>query len=204
MRPRQYLSWSSLDLFERSRQRWIELYVRGNEIAWNERGKAGIDLGRKVAKALELGDTTDDIEFDLTMENVPKLDVMEMELRAELKRGRGEEPIPLLSKLDTASKDLSAFKEYKQGINPWTKTKVDKSGQITFYSTAAYIITGKIPQDIELIWIPTELGIDGQNRVTGEIVRFRTRRTMSDVLNMMVRMRKAWDEMELVTDTELL
>lgn len=204
MRPRSYLSWSSLDLFERSKQRWIELYVRGNEIRYNERGQAGIDLGRKMAGALEHDELTGDVELDLTIGNIPKFEVMEMDVRGELKRGRGEDPIPLLSKLDTAKADLSGFKEYKQGVNAWTKAKVDKNGQITFYATNVYCLTGKIPDDIELVWVPTERGMDGENRVIGDIVRFRTRRTMADVLGMMVRMRKAWDEMERVCNAELL
>lgn len=189
-----------MDLFERSEQRWTEVYLYGEAPRFNRNGQAGIDLGRKMADGLESGELTGDVLLDLTIVQIPKLEVMEMELRAELKRGAGVEPVPLLGKLDTASKDLTAFKEYKQGTERWTQTKVDKWGQITFYATMIYILTGKIPEDIELVWMPTER-VDGmRNEATGDICRFRTRRRLPEILNMMVRQKQAWEGMERVTD----
>ena len=189
-----------MDLFERSQERWTEVYLYGEAPRFNRHGQAGIDLGRKMADGLERGSLTGDALLDLTIVQIPKLEVMEMEVRAELKRGAGVDPVPLLGKLDTASKDMAAFKEYKQGTERWTQSKVDKWGQITFYATMIYLITGKIPDDIELVWMPTERLQDGTTQMTGDICRFKTKRTMPDILSMMVRQKKSWEGIERVTD----
>lgn len=201
MRPRQYLSWSSLDLFERSKERWVKAYVYDEKLRFNVKGQRGIDLGKKMATALEHDELTGDPMLDLTISGIPKFNVMEMELKVEPEKGW---KVPLLSKLDTAKEDLSAFKEYKQGTTEWTQPKVDKFGQITFYAAAIYLKTGRIPEDIELVWVPTRSGDDGRNEVVGDIVQFRTRRTMWNVLSMMARMEKAWEGMEKLTESILI
>jgi predicted translin family RNA/ssDNA-binding protein len=66
-----------------------------------------------------------------------------------------------------------------------------------------YLATGKIPRDIELIHLPTHY-VDGRPQLTGEMHRFPTQRHMSQILNMMVRTRKAWAKIEELCKEELI
>ena len=67
-----------------------------------------------------------------------------------------------------------------------------------------YTETGKLPTDIELVWMPTERRADGSTELIGDVHVFKTKRTMADVLRMMLRIRKAWEGMEKLTNSELL
>ena len=115
-----------------------------------------------------------------------------------------KEIIPLLAKPDTATLDYTAFKEFKTSTMKWTQKKADESGQITFYATAIWLKTGKIPQDIELVNALTEYGENGTISVTGEILRFKTTRTLVDVLRMQSRIKRAWSGIKTLVANELL
>jgi len=199
MTPREYLSWSSLDLLERSEERWKAQYLRGEKPPTSR----AMTFGSKVADALETGEMTGDLELDLVIEQFPKLGIQDQMVMAELNRGRGKNPIPLLAKPDTRNEDYSAFREYKTGTEPWTQKKVDAWGQITFYAVVGYIIRGKLVPEIWLDWAPTQRNEDGTISVMGTVKSFRTNRTMADILRMMLRMRRAWDRIEKLTEQEL-
>lgn len=224
MRPRQYLSWSSMDLFERNPERWKQVYIYGREYRIN----SGQAFGKKMADGLEKDEATGDIVLDLVIDRLPKFELMDRVIEDEngeevdfagkkfmvpamkYKDGKETKTIPLLAKLDTAKTDLSAFKEYKTGQEPWTFKKVHESGQITFYATVIFIKTGKIPQDIELVQAMTEKDrgeitmFDAAKIIaSGDIRRFPTRRTTGQVLNMMLRIKNRWEDMQKVTEKEL-
>ncbi len=97
-----------------------------------------------MADGFETGETTGDAELDWVMLGIPRLNTMEMPLNAEFKH-KGD-IIPLYGQLDTAKSDLTAFKEYKTGQLPWSKSMVDQNQQITFYATMIYCITKKYRQ----------------------------------------------------------
>lgn len=196
--PRPYLSWSSMDLFEKNPKKWVQIYLYNAEKFIN-RGQA---FGKKMAEGLENGEMTGDPVLDMVMEMLPKFELMDKPITAMF--GIGEGAVPLLAKPDTAKKNLSAFKEYKTGQAPWSKKDVDESGQISFYATTIYVKTGRIPQDIELVHVKTEAGVDGKIRATGEIKRHPTKRTMVDILKMMIRMKKVWTGIKKTTEDELL
>ncbi len=179
-----YLSWSQLDSFERGQYK--KNYIVGDKIPLNR----GIVLGKEVADALETGEETGDPIKDLVIAKLPKLDNMDWEYKVEITVGGIV--IPLFSKIDTASTDLKAFKEYKTGVTPWNQDKVNKHGQITFYAVVMQALSGKIPADIELVWAPTEKQPDDSVELTGEILRFKTVKTTADMLKMKVRIKKAW------------
>ena len=205
MHPREYLSWSSLDLFERSRERWIALYIKDEKLKFNAKGQAGIDLGRKMADCIENDEKTGDLVFDLTVASIPRLDESERLITATIKR-RGKEPVPLLGYLDNAKRDLSAFIEYKQGRTAWTQKKVDNHDQLTFYATIIYLLTKKIPT-MSLVWVPTEETAQGKvtvNEMTGEVKTFKTTRSLVQILRMMSRMGNSWDEIEKVTNEKMI
>ena len=80
----------------------------------------------------------------------------------------------------------------------------DDSGQITFYATAMWIATGKVPEDIELVNIETAYQEDGRLTVTGEMFRYPTKRTTSDIIKMTKRIRHAWAGIKELCEKELI
>ena len=201
MTPRPYLSWSSLDLFERSPERWKDVYLYGAKIPVNR----GMAFGRQMAEGMEHDEATGDAMLDLAMAGLPKFEIMDKEFRADLPDGKKK--ITILCKPDSMKADMSAFYEYKTGQAVWTKAKVDAFGQITFYATGMYLRTGKIPQDIELVHVETEKDpespLGARIRATGAVHRHPTHRTMRDILEMMGRMKRAWREIERISLEEL-
>lgn len=222
MTPRGYISWSSLDLLERSVEKWKERYLYGEKSRTN-RGQA---LGKLMADSLEQDVASGDPVLDLVITRIPKLEIMDRVLEDEKgdwvevnhngKMERYQVPvlqdgkirIPLVAKPDTARADYSAFKEYKTGQAPWTKKKAQEHGQMHFYAAAIFVKTRRLPGDVELVHVETgkkEVGqFDATLAPTGEIYRYPVVITMSHVLNMMVRIKRAWAIMEKVTEEELL
>jgi hypothetical protein len=202
--PRPYLSWSQFDLFKRNPEKYKEIYIYGAKNPVNR----GMAYGRQMAEGLENGEATGDPVLDLLMERLPKFEIMDKAIECELKTGRGKEIIPILIKPDTLKTDMTGFKEYKTGQAEWTKKKADESGQITFYATGLFLKTGRIPVDIELVQVMTEKAVEGaldaKIGATGVIRRFPTVRTMSQILNMMVEMKKVWAGIKSLTEQELL
>lgn len=200
--PRPYLSWSSMSLFENNIEAWKKVYIHG-EKTWDNNG---MKFGRQMAEGLEDDKFTGDAVLDLVIEQIPKFEIMDKAVEAVLKNGKN--PVPLLAKPDTMKADFTAFKEYKTGQEPWSRKKVDTWGQIDFYAVVLFIKSGKIPSDIELVHIPTRKIDKGDPRskleATGEIIRHKTIRNMSQILNMMVRMKRAWEGIQKVTAEEML
>lgn len=195
--PRPHLSWSQLNLFETSPDQYREIYLNGKQIPINR----GMALGKEVADALESNEETGDIIKDLVIAQLPKMDWMDYEFKAVVSIGDIE--IPLLSKFDSVNKEMTALYEYKTGSTPWNQKKADKHGQITFYCVLIQAMTGKIPEDIELIWAPTEKKDDGKVELTGEILRFKTKRTTADILKMKIRMKNVWLDIKKLVEKEL-
>lgn len=189
-----------MTMLEKSPKMWKEVYLEGRKLGTN-RGQA---LGKEIADSLESNVETGDMVKDLVISGIPKFELMDQAI--EMKLVVGKEEVPILIKPDTCKADYTAFKEYKTGLetDPWTQKKVDKNDQITFYSTGLYILTKKIPE-AELIYAPTRKIDDmGRLELTGELLRFKTKRKYGEIINMMVRMRKAWAEMGRIADEELI
>lgn len=198
IRPRPYLSWSQLTLFENSPKTYKRVYIDGGRIPINR----GMALGKEIAEAIETGESTGDPIKDLVVSQMPKLDIMEAELEATIKLGKIE--IPLYGKADTAKKDLSAFKEHKTGKIRWSQKQVDNHGQITIYCVIIRALTGAIPKDIELAHALSKELPDGSLELTGDVYRMKTNRTMVDILKMEVRIKKAWEGIGKMCEEELL
>lgn len=216
MTPRSYLSFSQLTLWEMSPERYADQYLRGKAAPTS----ASMSYGSLLADGLESGDATGDPLLDLMAARIPKLE--RMDLPVEDQKGTeivdphsgkawrvpvlkdGKTKIPLLAKPDTAAADYSAFKEYKTSVRPWTQRRADESGQLTFYAAAMWLVTGKVPADIELVCIVTEKEADWKVRPTGRMIRLPTRRTMVDVLKMTRRIKCAWAGIKKLCEEELL
>lgn len=218
IRPRPYLSFSQLAKFEMSPEKYAEEYIYGQK----GRISRNMAYGSQLADGLENGEFSGDPLLDLMMAKLPKLDRADLPVEdpkgvdVEFNRhGKttiirvpvlkdGKEGIPLLAVPDTASADYMAFKEYKSSVRKWTQKMADDSGQITFYTTAIWIVTGKIPSDIELVNVQTAYDGDGRLYPTGELFRFKTQRHMPEIIKMTSRMRKAWAGIKELCESELL
>lgn len=209
MTPRAYLSWNSVNMLgnfsEKDIEKWKNYYLYDEKFGMNR----GMAFGKKMADGLENDEDTGDVILDMVMTKIPKFEIMDKEFTVEMKTGRrlssGElETIKILCKPDTMKADMSAFKEYKTAQKRWTKKQVDENGQVTWYAMGMFIKTGKIPGDIELVEVPTKSGIDGKIEATGEIYRHHTVRSMGQILQMMVRAKKAWSIINKICEEELL
>lgn len=197
--PRSYISYSSMTLFERDREAWADLYLYEKK----QHETKNMRYGSKMADALELDEATGDAMLDLMVSRLPKFEIMDKPFECPLKNGKNE-IITLLIKPDTAMPDLSAFKEYKTSVRKWTQKMANESAQITFYATGIWLLKGKIPHDIELVNVPVRYQEDGSLTPTGEIHRFRTHRTLTDIIKMTARVRRNWAAMNDFCEQELL
>ena len=196
--PRPYLSFSQMTLFEMSPEKYADQYLFGKK----QRINRNMAYGSMLADGLEAGESTGDPLLDLMMAKIPKFELMDKPFEAKLPNGK--EIINILAKPDTAKSDYTAFKEFKTSVRPWSQKMADESGQITFYATAIWLKTGKIPQDIELVDVVVGYEPDGRLQPTGDIWRFPTKRTMVDVIKMTSRMKRAWAGIKSLCEKELL
>ncbi len=198
MTPRPYLSYTQLTLLERSPEKYKEIYINGGTGFTN----TGMEFGSKVAEALEDGEATGDPELDFVLSAFPAYELKEEEIHADLVDHRKK--IPLIAKLDSVSTDYDKVLEYKTGTTKWNQSKVDQSDQLTYYATVIYLKTNKIPK-LKLVWLETEKMEDGRIRILSQHLKeFETKRTTSDLLLMMIRMKKAWEKIQQLSQEALL
>lgn len=200
MSPREYLSFTQKQLWEKDPKKYIERYLY-DAAQFTTREMA---FGKRLAVAVEEEKDDEDQLLNEMIAKLPKLDQAEVEVRADMKIGK--EIVPLYGKLDHARKDLTAFREYKTGKTKWTQRKVDEDKQITFYCTMIFILTGKIPNDIMLAWVPTIDDPDAPGGIscTGEVHTFRTSRSISQVITEMASIKKVWAEIQAMCEEEML
>ena len=218
IRPRPYLSFSQMTKFEMSPEKFTEEYLYGQR----QRISRNMAYGSQLADGLMLEEANGDPLLDLMASRLPKFELKDLPIvdpkgiEVLFKRNNEEfhinvptlenkgDDIPLLAVPDTSKIDYTAFKEYKSSVRKWTQKMADDSGQITFYATAIWLTTGKIPDDIELVNIETAYQDDGSMTVTGNMYRFPTKRTMADVIRMTRRMRESWAGIKELCEKELL
>jgi len=182
--PRGYLSWSALDLFEKSEKDFINKYFYGED---NNRGNDFMTFGKEFALAKETGDCKGDEMLQFAVDSTPKLDSPEEKIYADLKTPYGA--IRVLAIPDDFSERLGRVLEFKTGKTVWTKARVQKHGQLKFYSVAILEKYGINPE-IELWWIQTLFAGD-KVRPTGKIEKFQYQATPYDIKQMRDRIIKA-------------
>ena len=216
MRVINYLSFSSMSLFEMSPEKWVEKYIYKQK----ERISRNMVYGKQLAEGMEKDEMSGDPVLDIMMVRLPRYDLadkiiedangIEIVNRTDGKTYKvpfltsGKEKIPLVALPDSAKKDYSAFLEYKTSTRKWTQKMVDESGQIDFYATVIWLKTAKIAQDIELIVVQTEYAENGSLRPTGELWRYPTKRSMINVIKTTKRMKSAWHGIQQLCESELL
>ena len=80
--PRGYISWSALQLFESSEQKYIEKYFYGQDV---DRQNDFMSFGKKSAKAKETGDCGGDPMLEFAVNAVPAYEKPEFEILADMK-----------------------------------------------------------------------------------------------------------------------
>lgn len=197
LRAREYLSWSQLNLWEKTPEKYKDYYLYGDKMPINR----GMAYGKKMADALEEDKLTGDTALDFAMITLPKAGDMEVEIDWEVMG------VPIFGKMDSAKKDLTLIDEYKTGVkDSWKLNKAKESGesgQLCFYATAIYFKTKKIPK-ARLSFVPTIKNELGRVEATGEVRTWEVDIKMQDVLKMAVRMKKAWKEIGDMCEKELL
>jgi hypothetical protein len=111
--------------------------------------------------------------------------------------------VPLIGHIDGFSEPPSLkLGEFKTG-RKWTQKMADETDQLTWYALLIHLNFGVKPEDIPmtLTWMPTEWNM-GDPIVTGEIINFETRRTMSDVIRVGKKIKDSWEKLGILIAKE--
>lgn len=195
--PRGYLSYTQIDMFERSPERYIRQYILGEKEFVNNR----MDFGSRVAYAEETGEQSDDEMINMLVALLPKYPIHEHEIRVAMQTDHGE--ITLLGKLDKFDDKTLAFRDTKTGTKKWTQNRADRHSQLDHYATMIWLKHGKMPHAIHLDWAETEIQEDGSVCLTGGIQTFEVKKTLADILKYMARASKVAREIDAVYRREI-
>lgn len=167
--PKGYLSHSQIMMWKSSPERYKKLYFEGRQeyALHNE----SMEYGKKFAEALEFEKETDDLLTDASILLLPKYDVRDKEMIAEIKTPYGW--LKVVGRPDTFNSVSYEFREYKTGKTPWTQAKAQKHHQMRFYAMIIYLNKKKALRDAYLDWIETEKLPDGTIKPTGKTKSFR-------------------------------
>lgn len=214
IRIKQHLSWSQYNLFLKSPETYKKVYIYGEPSFQNVETR----FGSKIASGLEQDDLTGDAEIDFCKVSLPEVDEKEKEMIVQV----GD--MKLLIRMDGYKKDhiiyeyktghLAKTKEGKKPKVPWTKKMVDNWEQLTFYAYVYWLINRVIP-DLYLIWIPTKKIDTGEVNNWGnpiykieltkeKPVVFHTKRTLSDLAKISVKIKRVWTEIGEMVKEEAL
>lgn len=185
MRLRSYISFSQLQCYERGKEYYIRRYLQGEEFE----NKYTI-FGKKLHEAL-LKPTKDKAieQIKLFLPEYPK---REITIKATV------EKIPLLGRLDGLDIKRRNFGDWKTGKR-YTQNQADKNDQLTFYWLLLWKKYKWIPKQAFIHHIETAEA--DEIYATGKIQTFETHRTMSDMLLLFGRIKRAWVGIEkLVTE----
>lgn len=180
--PRGYLSASALKLWRENPKKYIEKYAYGEEGESNQY----MDLGKRVADALESGKSEDE-EISLLITALPPYPKREFELWGELKDGR--EIIPLFAKLDGYNPFTEVIGEIKTGTK-YTQKMATELFQLRFYNMLHMVKFGKPARKLFLHWAETRLDEDGQVEITGAIQTFEVQHSYAELVREMIRVKK--------------
>lgn len=181
--PRPHLSWSQIQLFERSPELYAQKYLFGKD----EEKSEAMRLGKRLSEVLEIQAKTGDDALDNLITLFPHYPEREYEIVSQLD---GVE-VPLFGVLDGFDPESLRIGENKSG-KLWTQEMVDESGQLKMYALLVWLKYGKMPGAILLHWAPTQYNDDGELKFVGEIKSFEANITLKDVLTFSDRVRDVW------------
>ncbi len=149
-------------------------------------------FGKGIAELIETGRHTE------ILPDLPVYPNPEYEMRCEVMG------VPMLGFIDSYDPANNVFLEYKTGKHPWTQAKVQKHDQLTLYAAMLKVMTGKVPEYCDLVWIETRDSIaesedfwrTGEKKIncTGKIVTFRREFDEREINRMESIVRKAAEE----------
>lgn len=189
--PKEYISYSQLELYNRDPEQYKAIYFDGRDELRTT--NAGQQYGKVVADALEKGIQTGDLLTDSAMLLLPKYDVADVEMRVDMKVKGGW--IQLFAKPDSFDSKTKNFLEYKTGKQPWTQKKAQDHLQMHFYALAIYCKYKVIP-DARLVWIETS-STDGRVNPTGRVQEFIVEFDLKGLLATMALVSKVAKEIEI-------
>src|SRR5215471_16726184 len=145
--PRPYLSWSQIQLFERSPDLYARKYIYGED----EEETAAMTLGKRLSLALETQEETGDDALDNLVALFPHYPKREYEIKANMD---GVE-VPLYGVLDGFDPKRLRIGENKSG-KFWNQNMVDESGQLKMYALLVWLKYKKMPNEIMMHWARTQ------------------------------------------------
>ncbi len=181
--PKNYLSWTQLNLIEKSLFQYVKYYILGDEFPQTPE----IIFGKKIAKAIELDDE-DDVDFLKIKHLLPVFPKKEFELTANIC------DIPIYGKLDGFDEKNLIIYEVKTGKNEWDYERVKNHGQLDFYSLLVFLNYNQLPSSVQLFWIPTERVNNDEIKIIGDVYKFEIKKDMSDLLKIGIRIKNAWEK----------
>lgn len=190
--PRKYISFSQMQMWRSSKDRYKELYFNGRQ-EYSIINDSMI-YGTKFADSLENDTETGDTLTDTATSLLKKYAVRDKEMSVDMKTKNGW--IKLLGKPDTYNPDTGEFREYKTGRSKWTQGKAEKHLQLHFYAVIIYLLHGKVVKDCYLDWVETHETQDGI-QPTGRIETFKVKLGLPVILKTMSEIKKIAEEIEL-------
>ena len=183
------LSHSFLSSYEYDPNQWYKKYILGEK----EPPSKEMEFGSKVGKRIENDSTY--------LPMIKRLSKMEHAFNVMF------DDIKMVGYADSFD-DVSfkALKEFKTGKKAWTQKRVDKHKQIDMYLLMNYITNKIKPEDVDvtLVWMPTQdngdFSISFVEPIEDNIKFFETKRTMTDILNFGVHIKKVVKEMQSYVD----
>lgn len=190
--PKEYLSYSQIQLWQNDPERYKEIYFDNRDELRTH--NAGMEYGKVVADALEKGIDTGDLLTDTAMFLLPKYDLADKEIRAEMKTKYGW--LTLMGRPDSMDSVSKSFYEYKTGKTAWTIPKVQNHLQLHFYAVLIYLAHKVVPPRVSLIWIETEQ-LGGTIKPTGHVRTYDAIITIKDVIETMALVTRVAREIEI-------
>ncbi len=141
--PRRHLSWSQLSCWLSNPKRYRQEYFENGQ----KLDTKFLRFGKNIATLIEEG------KHKVLLPDLETYDTPEHKIEAKVAH-----IVPCLSFLDTYDSRTNVFREFKTGKIAWTKAKVQKHDQLTFYATMLKWSTGKMPEYCDLDWIETTEG----------------------------------------------
>lgn len=191
MLPRGYMSPTQMNMWETDQKKYIRNYILNIEKGFSTKYT---EYGNKFGTAMETDEDTDDDMINLAKEIVPKYKEPEKILEAIL--DNGEVWFMMMGKLDTYEDEPLRFREYKTGRPKWTQARADNLDQVTHYATLIYLLEKRLPEEIHLDWLQTDIDENGNLYLTGHYEEFAVKKRLQDILVYMARAIKVAKEID--------
>lgn len=202
--PKPHLSWSQVSIWMTNRERYKREYFEAGKKLDTKYLRFGGKFSRMVEELGEImkripnrATAIEELAREYPMSESMRIVLMDLNIDgvSEYQIGNTGNPedttpicrvrhiVPVLAFLDKYRENENGLGEYKTGLVPWTKAKVQKHDQLPFYGVALKWSGKPLPFHADLDWIETietkEESVDFWREgekildVTGRIMTFR-------------------------------